>query len=278
MKKPKPKVSVLLPTYNGARFITKSIESVLKQSFDNFELVVIDDGSTDYTQKIVEEFVKKNDRVSFIKNKENLGIQKTLNKGLGIANGEYIARIDDDDEWAESGKLNAQVKFLDEHQNHVLVGTGVIMVDEKREELFRFLQPVEDKAIRDRMLFKSSFMHSSVLFRKSAAMEVGGYSEEEKHRHVEDYYLWLRLGKIGKLHNLPIYGIKFMLREGAISARYKKEQFKKNIALVRTFRHDYPHYLKALLFAHVRYFAYALYKLVPSKFLKHSILRVYKSI
>mgnify|MGYP001620137307 FL=1 len=273
-----PKVSVLLPTYNGGRFITKSIESVLKQSFKDLELIVIDDGSSDHAPDIVREFIQKDSRVLFVQNEENLGIQKTLNKGLGIARGEYIARVDDDDEWIDVHKLESQVDFLDNDQSHVLVGTGVVFVDEKREELFRFLQPVEDKSIRDRMLFKSCFMHSAVLFRKSVAVELGGYSEKEEHKHVEDYALWLGLGKIGKLHNMPSYGIKFMLRDGAISAVNKKEQFRKNIELVKRFKHDYPHALKALWFVYLRFFSYSIYKLVPSKFLKHSILKIYKKI
>src|SRR3989344_3196134 len=102
----RPGISVLLPTYNGGRFITKAIESVLKQSFGDFELIVIDDGSSDYTPKIVEEFARKDSRIIFVKNKENLGIQKTLNRGLSLAKGIYIARIDDDDEWADKNKLS----------------------------------------------------------------------------------------------------------------------------------------------------------------------------
>lgn len=272
-----PKVSVILPTHNGAKLITKSIGGVLKQSFEDLELIVIDDGSTDYTPDIVKEFAQKDKRVVFVSSKENLGIQKTLNKGLEIAKGEYIARIDDDDEWVERDKLSRQVKFLDENPEYVLIGTGVIMVDEERNELFRFLQPVKDKSIRDRMLFKSCFMHSSVLFRKDSIMQLGGYSEKEKHRHIEDYYLWLQLGKIGKLANLPSYGIKFMLRRGAISAKYKPEQFKKNIKLVRDFKKYYPHSTRALMFGYIRVLAYAFYKFLPFKFLKHLILKVYKN-
>lgn len=273
-----PKISVLLPTYNGAKFITKSIDSVLKQAFNDLELIVVDDGSTDYTAEIIEEFMRKDERIVFIRNKENLGIQKTLNKGLGITKGEYVARIDDDDVWSDSGKLEAQVRFLDEHSDHVLVGTGVIMVDEEREELFRFLQPIDDKAIRDRMLFKSCFMHSAVLFRREIVLELGGYSEREEHKHIEDYQLWLELGKQGKLANLPIYGTKFMIRNGAISATYKEEQFKRNIGLIKRFRNDYPHYLKALSFGYMRYFGYLVYKFIPFKFLKYSILKAYKSV
>jgi len=163
-----PKVSILLPTHNGSRFISKSIESVLLQSFEDFELIIIDDGSTDMTPDIAKEFTRKDKRVVFMSNKKNLGIQKTLNNGMRIAKGEYIARVDDDDEWVGSDKLARQVDFLDKNSDHVLVGTGVIVVDEKRDELFRFLQPSGDEAIRRKMLFKSYFMHSTVLFRKDA--------------------------------------------------------------------------------------------------------------
>jgi len=165
---------------------------------------------------------------------------------------------------------------LDDHPDYVLVGTGVIVVDEERNELFRFLQPASDKSIRERILFKSCFMHSAVVFRKTAVTEVGGYSEREEHKHIEDYQLWLELGKHGKLANLPIYGIKFMLRDGAISAKNKKEQFRRNINLVRAFRKDYPHYLKALVFSYARYFAYSLYKMLPSRFAKMYLLKLYK--
>jgi len=274
--KTKPIVSVLLPTYNGAKFITKSIESVLKQDFSDFELIIIDDGSSDYGPDIVKEFMQKDNRVIFISNKENLGIQKTLNKGLGVAKGEYIARIDDDDEWVERDKLSRQVKFLDENSDYVLVGTGVVMVDEERNELFRFLQPIDDKSIRDRMLFKSCFMHSSILFRRRIVIELGGYSEKEEHKHIEDYYLWLELGKVGKLANLPTYGIKFMLRDGAITSKHKPEQFRKIIRLVKSFRSDYPNPRTGILFAYLRSGLFVFDKILPFTPLKNWFIKQYK--
>lgn len=272
----KPKVSILLPTYNGSRFISRSIESVLKQSFDDFELIIVDDGSSDMTGDIAQEFTRKDKRVVFISNKENIGIQRTLNNGLQIAKGEYIARIDDDDEWLDSKKLEEQVAFLDTHPEHVLVGTGVVVVDENRNELFRFHQPLDDASIRDRMLFKSCFMHSAVLFRKDTVLGLGGYSEDEAHRHVEDYDLWLKLGTVGKLANLPTYGIKFMLHKGAISAEYKPEQFRKNIELVKNFRNAYPRFRSALLFAYLRAGLYAFNRFMPFESVRHAIIKVYK--
>jgi len=272
-----PKVSVLLPTYNGAKFIAVSIESVLSQSFRDFELMVIDDGSTDTTAEIVKKFSDKDERVVFISNESNLGIQKTLNRGLQIAKGEYIARIDDDDQWSETGKLESQVKFLDADSDYMLVGTGVIVVDENRKELFRFLEPGSDEDIRNRILFKSCFMHSAVLFRKDAVLKLGGYSEDESVRHVEDYELWLRLGRVGKLHNLPLYGIKFMQREGAITSKYKPEQFRKDARLVKSFRADYPNYEMAIFFVYIRRMLFAFDKILPFPSLRNWFIKRYKS-
>lgn len=273
-----PKVSVLLPIYNGSRFMSKSIESVLLQSFEDFELIIIDDGSTDMTSDIAKEFMRKDKRVVFVSNKENLGIQKALNNGMRIAKGEYIARIDDDDEWISSDKLANQLDFLERNSNHVLVGTGVIVVDEQRNEIFRFLQPSDDEAIRKKMLFKSYFMHSTVLFRKDIALNLGGYGEGENTRHVEDYDLWLRLGTVGELANLPAYDIRFMLRKSAISAKYKSEQFRRNIGLVKTFRNNYPRFWGALLYSYSRLWAYKIYKHLPTNMAKHKILEVYKKL
>lgn len=272
-----PKVSVLLPTYNGSRFITKAIESVLSQNFRDLELIVIDDGSTNRTAEVAEEFTRKDKRVVFISNKKNLGLQRTLNNGLRIAKGEYIARIDDDDEWIDFNKLKDQVEFLDAHKEHVLIGTGVIMVDENRNELFRFLQPENDDTIRGKMLFKSCFTHSTVLFRKKTVLHFGGYDESEASRHVEDYDLWLKFGTVGKLANLPLYGIKFMLRKGAISAEYKPEQFRRNIGLIRRFRNSYPNFWRALAFGYLRSVGYTFYRHIPFIWLKQRILKIYKA-
>lgn len=273
----KPIVSVLLPTYNGERFIGRAIASVLGQSFQDCELIVIDDGSTDHTADVVNGFVRKDRRVVFVRNKANVGIQKALNVGLHMARGEYIARIDDDDEWIDAGKLAAQVQFLSERPDYVLVGTGAIVVDENRSELFRFLEPLNDAAIRERLLFKNCFMHSAVVFRTAAALGFGGYSEDERVRHIEDYDLWLKLGTAGKLANLPTYSIAFMQRAGAITSRHKPEQFRKIIQLIRSFKADYPHFRAALLFAHTRSLLFVLNRFIPVS-LRNWVIKRYKNI
>jgi glycosyltransferase involved in cell wall biosynthesis len=269
-------VSIILPTYNGAKYIKRAIESVISQSFSNWELLIIDDGSSDNTENIIKEYVKKDSRIIYFKNEVNLGIQKTLNMGLKEATGEYIARIDDDDEWIDKDKLQKQVEFLNNNSDHVLVGTGVIVVDEEGKELFRYLLPEFDKEIRSKILSKNCFVHSSVIFNKNVALSLGGYDESKYTRHVEDYDLWLKLGTIGKLANLPIYAVKFTSRDGSISSINKIEQFKKNISLIKNYKNKYPNYFGAFIRSYSRLLIYGFVLKSPIKFSLNKIIKFYK--
>jgi glycosyltransferase involved in cell wall biosynthesis len=269
-------VSIILPTYNGGKYIERAIESIIAQSFSSWELLVIDDGSVDNTKDIVDEYSIKDNRIIYLKNEVNLGIQKTLNKGLREAKGEYIARIDDDDEWIDKDKLQKQVEFLSNNQNHVLVGTGVIVIDEKGTELFRYLLPEKDKDIKKKILGKNCFVHSSVMFRKNLALSLGGYDELKDTRHIEDYDLWLKLGTVGNLANLPIYAVKFTLREGSISSTNKTEQFKKNINLAKKYKDKYPNYFGALFRAYARIIVYGFILKSPIKFSLNRLIKFYK--
>lgn len=253
-----PKVSIILPTYNGSRFIERAIKSVLKQSYEDFELLIIDDGSTDNTAEVISRFSEEDIRVIYLKNDKNLGIQKSLNKGLREAKGKYIARIDDDDEWIDKDKLKAQVNFLDTHQDHVLVGTGVVVVNEKRQELYRFFNPEKDLEIRNKILGKNCFTHPSVMFRKDAAIKVSGYDESEEVRNREDFDLWLNLGIVGKLANLQIIGVKKMLRSGSITSKNRIKRFKQRIKFIRKYRKCYPNYWRSQLRNYLRLIIYGL--------------------
>lgn len=268
------KISIILPTYNGGKYIRRAIESVVTQSFKDWELLVIDDGSTDNTKEIVESF--NNPQIIYLKNEKNLGIQKTLNRGLKEAKGEYIARIDDDDEWVDSQKLEKQFNFLDENKNYVLIGTGVIVVNEEGEELFRYLLPSEDEDIRSKILGKNCFVHSSVMFKKDTALKFGGYDESANTRHVEDYDLWLKLGTVGKFANLPTHAVKFTQRKGSISGKNKIEQFKKNITLIKTYKNKYPKYIGAFIRAYVRLIIYGFILKSPIKFSLNKLIKIYK--
>ena len=231
-------VSIILPTYNGGHRISWAIESVINQIYPDWELIVIDDGSTDMTESVVLKFANVDTRIRYIKNEQNIGIQKSLNRGLREAKGEYIARIDDDDEWVDKNKLQKQIDFLHTSPDHVLVGTGVIIVNENREELFRYLLPETDEKLRAKILGKNYFVHSSVLFRKDKALEFEGYSESKEVIHLEDYDLWLKLGTIGKFANLPLYSTAYMVRADSLSYKNRAHVFKKNLSYIKKIQRE----------------------------------------
>jgi len=271
------KVSIILPTYNGAEYIKRAIESVLSQSFSDWELIIINDSSVDDTENIIKKYIDKDSRIIYFKNEKNLGLQKTLNRGLKEVRGEYIARIDDDDEWIEKNKLENQIKFLENNSDYVLVGTGVVTVDENSKELYRYFLPQNDREIRKRLLVKSCFAHSSVVFKKETALKFGGYDEGEEVKHVEDYDLWLKLGTVGKLFNLPDFGTKLVLRGNSISAKNKLDQFRKNIKLSQKYRNNYPNYFASVIFNYTKLIFYKIFTVIPLPALKNKFIKIYKA-
>src|SRR3990167_10841421 len=169
-------VSIIMPAYNGAKWIEKAILSVLAQSFTDFEFIIINDDSSDNTEEIITAFTKYDKRIKYIKNERNLGVQKTRNIALDISLGEYIAEIDQDDEWIDKDKLKKQVEFLENNQGHVLVGTGVVVIDEGGSEIARYFMPETDLEIRKKILRANCFIHSSVLYKPKSFKKIGGYT------------------------------------------------------------------------------------------------------
>lgn len=261
-----PIISIILPTHNGAKFIRRAIESVRAQSLKDWELIIVNDGSTDTTGTLITEIGSIDSRIRIILFTENKGIQKALNEGLIQAKAEYIARIDDDDVWSDQKKLEKQLAYMTSHPDCVLVGTGLIVQDEQGNELYRFLNPAEDEQIRSLILYRNCFSHSTVLFKKSAAMKFSGYDESEATKHTEDYDLWLKLGTIGTFANLPEYAVRFTSRLGAISNTNKLSQFRKQLALTKSYQGKYPNYLANRLKSQLRYDLYWLFgKLIPAR-------------
>lgn len=269
-------VSVILPTYNGSSWIQRAIKSVISQSYRDLELLVVDDGSTDNTAFIVANMAQNDSRIRYIKNDVNSGIQKTLNYGLKEARGEYVARIDDDDYWVDTDKLQKQVDFMDSNPDHVLVGTGVIIINEKGDELFKYLVPQNNEQIKKRLLGKNCFVHSSVMFKKSAVMQFGGYSEGVEAKHFEDYDLWLKLGTIGKLANLPTYSVRYTMRNSSLSAVNRVEVFHKIIGHLKKYKKSYKGYYGALIRAYARYILFSIYLKFPFKFSLSKFIKLYK--
>ncbi|MEK7093919.1 MAG: glycosyltransferase family 2 protein, partial [Patescibacteria group bacterium] len=166
-----PRVTILMGTYNRAGLLRGTIQSIQKQTFSDWELIIADDGSGDSTPQVIEELKKEEARIVYIRSEVNQGISKNYNMGLQAVRGEYVAMIDDDDPWLDPRKLEKQIAFLDTHKEFVGCGGGVVVINEHDEELYRYLKPEHDEVIRRYMLFSNPMANSTTLFRFSSTKE-----------------------------------------------------------------------------------------------------------
>lgn len=193
-----PKLSVILPVYNGGSYLHQAIRSVLGQTFADFECIIINDGSTDDSAAIIGGF--KDPRIIFI-NQTNQGLRGALNVGLAQAKGNFIARMDQDD-ISLPDRFAKQIEFLDTHPGHVLVGTTFAYIDDHNRVIGAFPALLDDIEIKRELYTKTPFGHGTVMLR-STALKQGGYRYRQEAEHVEDYDLWLRFSTAGKYANLP---------------------------------------------------------------------------
>ena len=193
-----PKVTVLIPVYNGHRYVAQAIESILDQTFTDFELLLIDDGSTDRSVDVLRSY--SDPRVRLVLNERNLGIPGTLNKSLGLARGKYFAVLDNDD-YARPERLERQVDFLERHPDFAAVGTWGVTTDEAGNTtgvIKRLL--VASEEVQSHLLFRCCLLHPSVMA-KTAVLREYGYSEEFV--TCADFDLWTRVARTHRLASLP---------------------------------------------------------------------------
>lgn len=193
-----PTVSVVLPVYNGAETLRQSIDCILDQTFTDFELIVIDDGSKDGSAEVVA--AVDDPRLRFVR-QENRGLAATLNRGiLELARGRYIARQDQDD-LSRPTRLEKQVAHLDAHPDCVMIGTRAeIWIGDTPTDRFHD-HPTDDAALRFDLMFDNPFVHASIMMRRDAVVAIGGYATAFE-RQPEDYELWSRLSRVGRVANL----------------------------------------------------------------------------
>jgi len=215
-----PLVSVLLPVFNGEEYIEQTIRSILNQSYSNFELIIINDCSIDQTENIVQSF--DDDRIRYYKHAENLRLIATLNEGLELSRGKYIARIDADD-IAHCERLKKQVEFLEQNQEYVLVGTNVGLIKHNliTDEVIKYY--AENNDLRFAMCFYCPFIHPSIMMRNSV-IQSNNLKFNKEFLHAEDYDFWTRLSKYGMIANLDCVLTYYRIHENQISARFKNHQ------------------------------------------------------
>jgi glycosyltransferase involved in cell wall biosynthesis len=194
-----PVVSVLMPVYNGAKHIQESIHSILAQSFTDFEMVIVDDGSTDDTLERVQTFTDA--RIRVIRNERNLKIALSLNRGLDACRGAFIARMDCDD-LCDPRRLERQMTFLDRHQDVGICGTFQKHFGGYHDRRARTQINHEDIAAS--LLFSPTMLHSTVMFRASAVKQYKLFYDPAFH-YCEDYELWIRAAQHVRLANIPEY-------------------------------------------------------------------------
>ncbi len=241
----KPLVSILMLTYNRAHFLPEAIKSVLMQTYQNWELVVIDDGSADTTKELMGSF--HDSRILYIRHEKNAGLFVRRAESLNYTVGRYTAILDSDDYWTQNTKLEEQVSFLETHSDHVVVGTNAHIVTETGNVTGETHYAILDEVIRRKILSRNQFIHSSILMRTETLRRTTGYQPTL----AEDLELILQLGTLGKIANL----------EGVYSAHrvhHKSENdrgLKMALAvdtIIRIHQKAYPRYLLAKTVSYLR--------------------------
>lgn len=195
-----PRVSVLMPVFNGGRFLAAAVESILNQSYDDFELIAIDDGSNDQSAAVLLRVAQSDCRIRVV-TQANVGIVASLNTGLELAVGEYVARMDADDV-ALPFRFTRQVAFLDNHPGVAVVGSAVTLIDQEGNAIRDVAYPLAPLEVFEFLIkLGCALAHPAVMMRRAAVVGIGGY--RDAYQHAEDYDLWLRVSETMALANLP---------------------------------------------------------------------------
>lgn len=221
-----PQVSVLMPVFNAEKYLQEAIQSILQQSFADFEFICVDDGSVDSSNKIIRNYMKNDSRIVLIE-QSNQGIVSALNKALFLAKGKYCARMDADD-ISHPNRLAWQFTFLEAKPDVVVVGGQGYIIDSEGDRIRPFPVELDNNEITDLMLKekpytgKIALIHPAVLFRTAIAKNIGGYNFE--YQWAEDLDFFLRMGECGQLANLDREVILYRQHGSSITDTKKKQQ------------------------------------------------------
>ena len=212
-----PKVMVLMPVYNGEKYIKDAVDSILSQTYRDFEFLIINDGSTDGSMEVLKTY--KDPRIHIVHNEKNLGVILTLNKGIDLAQGEYIARMDCDD-ISLPERLEKQVSFMDAHPEIAACGTWLETMD-TRESILRY--PVAPDIIKCRLLFENSMAHPSTIIRTHILRE-DNLRYDPDYKHAEDYQFWVKISRRHLLTNIDEVLYRYRIHDKNVSVVHKGVQ------------------------------------------------------
>lgn len=197
-----------MSVFNSDKRVEYAIKSILNQTFNDFELIIINDASRDKTSSIINSYAKKDRRIRIINNKNNIKIAHSLNKGVSLAKADLIARMDADD-ISHPKRLEMQYVFLQQHPNVAIVGTNISVTDEKEKEVWKREYPTQSNELKKVMFRYAPFAHPTVMFRKSVFEEFGGYNPDMI--PCEDIDFWFRIGTKYDFGNIPKFLLKYSL-------------------------------------------------------------------
>ncbi len=210
-----PAVSVLMSCYNASRWLHDAIDSILCQTFQDFEVVLVDDGSTDDTPDIVRRYANRDHRIVAV-TKDNTGLADSLNAGMAQATGQWIARLDADD-LCEPNRLDRQIRFLRDHPDVILLGSGFVEINETGASIARYHYPGDHgRLVRHLRRMMRFFPHSSAVFKREIALGAGAYNP--LFQKAQDWDLWLRMSERGAITCLPDCLVKIRKHTEQISA------------------------------------------------------------
>ena len=251
------RVSVIMLTMDRPQYIEAAIASVRSQTMVDWELIIVHDGLDRRTAAAVAPWLKADARIRYFHRAEPGNIANALNYALARACGEFIAILDDDDVWMHDEKLALQVAVLVAEADVVCVGGGAIVVDAQGRETMRYLKPAENAECRRRGLVANPLIHSTALYRRSAAMACGAY--DDSLRAYADWDFCLKLMQVGRFVNLREYFMTYRIWNGGSSSRYGMSIAWSGFQIVNRHRRHYPDYPSALALS----LAHLLFALLP---------------
>lgn len=264
-----PYISVLMSAYNSEKYIAEAIESILNQTFTDFEFVIINDGSTDHTPEIIAEYARRDKRIKFINNKKNAGIISALNQGLEFCHGKYIARMDSDDISLPT-RFATQVEYLDAHPEcgacsswAEKFGSNII-----KDKILTYMPTVK---LLDFLIYGDRVLNPGSMIRRSVIVD-NNIKYDPQYKYAEDYKFWTEIVKHAEIHNLQEILLNYRWHDGNVSVTHRKtqlesaEQIRRSILLeLLSYEHDIEKMLRMTREVHERFYLFGILPIIRRK-------------
>ena len=232
----KIEASVVLPVYNAEKYLDEAVQSVLNQTFRDFEVIIIDDASKDSSWPIIQKYAASDSRIRAYKNEKNLKLSLTLNKGIGLASGKYIIRVDADD-ISLPDRFQKQIDYMEQNLQVGVSGGAMKMINGEGEPIGERKYSLTDKDLRKRIFMFSPFSHPTLIIRKAILEKSGLF--DHSFNPAEDYELYFRLGLYSKFGNLPDYIIKYRVLSNSMTGSRLKDMELKTIEVRKKYYKEY---------------------------------------